>query len=108
MRELLERATEMLHMFSVECDSDGLPESAEAAFCTANKLRELAKNAELRDELWAAAKAYGQRFIDVDDDSVDNSRNEWIDAARRDEKTCDAICRRVAESETRRIPCHSK
>ena len=65
MRDLLELTIASLTVFGNRFAHDAMPSLAAEARDLAVDLRKLAKTAELRDELWAAARVWGSGKIDI-------------------------------------------
>ncbi len=60
----------------------------------------LAKTAELRDELWAAAKAYHASRAAYDNQDDPELWEKFAAAWRANENTLFDVCRKIAETET--------
>lgn len=88
MRELLEQAAELIDDFTDCTDLQSMPMVPHEAYRVAIDLRELAKTAALRDELWAAATRHGKACHKIYSGDISLAG------------TIGRVCMRVAEAET--------
>jgi hypothetical protein len=107
-RNLLQRASAIAHEHGRDAAVEGNQDDADRAYAVSDELDKLAKTAELRDELWAAAKAHGDSqlallaHINEHGDDFD-THADWDRLRILETNTTNRLCtigRKVAETET--------
>lgn len=89
-RNILQRASTIVHEHGRDAALEGNQADADKAYAVADELDKLAETAELRDELWAAAKAYAMALANPGEPS-----GNLTDASAR----LRVLCIEVAETE---------